>query len=159
MEGRIDRGTSGTVDFSGHLRPAVDLTGGVHQLPCCIKYNGPSEVSHYFRPKHTDVVLDGLSVEEAHFRGRKLQGATLPIPQGYSGFVLGKRKPDGKANTSEENSNCWEMKAKFQNITYWNHDTPPSQNDDLSRAFHLFAVAKSLHRPVSIEDLESAQID
>ena len=31
----------------------VDLTGHIHQLPCCIKYNGPCSVSHYFKPKHT----------------------------------------------------------------------------------------------------------
>ncbi|VFQ98371.1 unnamed protein product [Cuscuta campestris] len=88
MAGRIDGRASGTVDFSGHRRPAVDLTGVVHQLPCCIKYNGSSDVSHYFRPKPTEVVFDGLSIEEAHFRGRKLNGTTLPIPQGYSGCFL-----------------------------------------------------------------------
>jgi hypothetical protein len=29
----------------------VDLGGKVHQLPCSIKYDGPSSVSHYFKPK------------------------------------------------------------------------------------------------------------
>ena len=32
-----------------------------------------------------DVEVDGLSVNEAYFRGRKLQGTTMPLPQGYSG--------------------------------------------------------------------------
>jgi hypothetical protein len=31
----------------------VDLGGKVHQLPCSIKYDGPSSVSHYFKPKPT----------------------------------------------------------------------------------------------------------
>jgi hypothetical protein len=31
----------------------VDLGGKVHQLPCSIKYDGPSSVSHYFKPKST----------------------------------------------------------------------------------------------------------
>lgn len=31
----------------------VDLTGHIHQLPCCIKYNGPCSVSHYFKPNHS----------------------------------------------------------------------------------------------------------
>lgn len=31
------------------------------------------------------MIVDGLSVEEAHFRGRKLQGTTVAIPHGYSG--------------------------------------------------------------------------
>lgn len=34
-------------------KAVVDLTGHIHQLPCCIKYNGPSSVSHYFKPKHS----------------------------------------------------------------------------------------------------------
>lgn len=29
--------------------------------------------------------VDGLTVEEAYFRGRKLQGATISLPEGYSG--------------------------------------------------------------------------
>ncbi|CAH9141256.1 unnamed protein product [Cuscuta epithymum] len=166
MEETIDRRTSGTVDLSGNLCSAVDLTSRVHQLPCCIKYNGSSEVSNYFRPKPTEVVFDGLSVEEAHFRGRKLQGTTIPIPQGYSGYVLGKKKPDGKGSMSEKSSNCWEVKAKFQNLTYWNHDTLPSHNDALPRTFHMFDIAKavsshllSLHRPLSTEELDAVSID
>lgn len=31
----------------------VDLGGKVHQLPCAIKYDGPSSVSQYFKPKPT----------------------------------------------------------------------------------------------------------
>ncbi|CAH9140012.1 unnamed protein product [Cuscuta epithymum] len=61
MEETICRRASVTVDLSGNLCSAVDLTGRVHQLPCCIKYNGSSEVSNYFRPKPTEVVFDGLS--------------------------------------------------------------------------------------------------
>ncbi|CAH9140013.1 unnamed protein product [Cuscuta epithymum] len=124
MEETICRRASVTVDLSGNLCSAVDLTGRVHQLPCCIKYNGSSEVSNYFRPKPT-------------------------------GFVLGKKKPDGKGSMSEESSNCWEVKANFQNLTYWNHDTLPSQNDALPRTFHMFDIAKSLHRPLSTEELDS----
>lgn len=33
--------------------------------------------------------VDGLSVEEAFFRGRKLLGATVPIPDGYRGEFSG----------------------------------------------------------------------
>lgn len=91
----------------------VDLTDRVHLLPCSIKHDGPCPVSHYFKPKKTgliflkiklslfrfpclcrlllilcrdlDVVVDGSSVEEAFFRGRKLQGITVPLPEGYRG--------------------------------------------------------------------------
>lgn len=172
MEGK-DEGSSLSaspisVDLSRDSAAVVDLTGKVHQLPCCIKYDGPTSVSHYFKPKPagkvyecttdictdqntwmlqshectTDEVhwaeqwmlqsyectidavhwaermnayalgactllwlccfrlwssewiqsfncigmeVDGLKVEEAYFRGRKLHGTTIAVPEGYSG--------------------------------------------------------------------------
>ncbi|KAL5975728.1 hypothetical protein ACLOJK_020054 [Asimina triloba] len=130
----------------------VDLTGQVHQLPCCIKHNGPCSVSDYFKPKNTGIVVDGLDVEEASFRGRKLQGTTLPIPRGYCGYVLertksvdesNKRKRGKCSGISEVDSSCWEARAKFQNITYWNHDSLPCKDDAFVRVFHWFAVANA----------------
>jgi ribonuclease H2 subunit C len=34
------------------------------------------------------VEVDGVRVEEAFFRGRKLQGATVALPDGYRGEPL-----------------------------------------------------------------------
>ncbi|KAF9587449.1 hypothetical protein IFM89_002630 [Coptis chinensis] len=137
----------------------VDLTNKVHQLPCCIKHNGPCTVSHYFKPSKTGVDVEGLSVEEACFRGRKLQGAKITIPEGYSGFVLGKKKSQGKrkaSETSEENLSHWEMRARFQSINYWNHDSLPSHSDAFLRSLHWLPVANALHKPVSGDDLAHA---
>ncbi|KAI3894816.1 hypothetical protein MKW92_018623 [Papaver armeniacum] len=118
----------------------VDLTGHVHQLPCCIKHDGPSSVSQYFKPIKSGIEMEnGISVEETHFRGRKLQGANIPLPQGYS----------------EEGSDSWETCAKFQSIMYWNHDNIPSQDDVLLRSFHWFKIANALHAPVPVDDLAS----
>ncbi|GLT63054.1 hypothetical protein SLA2020_356470 [Shorea laevis] len=138
----------------------VDLGGKVHQLPCAIKYDGPSSVSQYFKPKPTGIEVEGLELQEAYFRGRKLQGTTIPIPQGYSGFVVGKKNiPKRKASDmSGGNSNCWEVNAKFPNVTYWNHDIVPSDDDAFLRSFHWLSVAKVLHKPVTAEDLFSASI-
>ncbi|XP_062145987.1 uncharacterized protein LOC133853981 [Alnus glutinosa] len=139
----------------------VDLGGKVHQLPCSIKHDGPSSVSHYFKPKPTGIEVEGLELQEAYFRGRKLQGATIPIPQGYSGFVLGKKnlgKRKCSDDMSEGNSNRWEANAKFHNVTYWNHDILPSHDDAFLRSFHWLSVAKVLHKPVTAEDLLSASI-
>ncbi|KAG5516097.1 hypothetical protein RHGRI_036965 [Rhododendron griersonianum] len=140
-------GAFGSIDLSRfNDSTAVDLKGQVHQLPCCIKYDGPSSVSHYFKPKSTGIEVDGLKMEEAYFRGRKLQGTTVHLPQGYSGFVIGK-KGLGKrkaSDQSEEISNSWEMKAKFQSITFWNHDSLPSQDDAFVRSFHWLTVTKAV---------------
>jgi ribonuclease H2 subunit C len=34
------------------------------------------------------VEVEGIRVEEAFFRGRKLQGATISLPDGYRGVFL-----------------------------------------------------------------------
>ncbi|PON74451.1 Ribonuclease H2, subunit C [Trema orientale] len=156
-----DDGTHGTsIKLKSENGVVADLSGQVHLLPCSIKFDGPSSVSDYFKPKSTGMEVEGLRLEEAHFRGRKLQGTTLSLPEGYSGFVLGK-KGLGKRKApsiSEGNSNCWEMNAKFKNITYWKHDSLPSQHDTFVRSFHWLAVAKAMHQPVGAEDLLSASI-
>ncbi|CAK9187154.1 unnamed protein product [Ilex paraguariensis] len=86
--GSCEMGTVGIIDFGPPTESVVDLTGKVHQLPCCIKYDGPCSVSDYFKPKPTGIEVDGLKIEEAYFRGRKLQGTTIPLPEGYSGNLL-----------------------------------------------------------------------
>ncbi|KMT17102.1 hypothetical protein BVRB_2g041560 [Beta vulgaris subsp. vulgaris] len=161
-------GSTGTIDLYPTQRQqdeAVDLTGCVHHLPCCIKYNGPSDVSNYFKPKSFGVEIDGgLKVEEAFFRGRNLQGVTVPLPEGYAGFILGKKNSSQSKNKktagrskvpdiSDISGNNWETLAKCGDIAFWNHDSLPSQDDASLRLFHCFAVAKALHEPVSTEEL------
>ncbi|XP_051125976.1 uncharacterized protein LOC127247926 isoform X3 [Andrographis paniculata] len=135
----------------------ADLTGKVHILPCCIKYNGHTSVSHYFKPKYSGMEADGMRIEEAFFRGRRLHGTTVALPQGYSGFILGKGSSQEEANAS--NFDCWKTNATFQNVTVWNHDAMPSKDDTVLRGFHWFSVANALHQPVTEEDLESTCIN
>ncbi|KHG22591.1 Serine carboxypeptidase-like 15 [Gossypium arboreum] len=109
--------------------------------------------------------IDGLAVEEVHFRGRKLQGLLFLFQMAGGGFVLaknnsGKRKA---CDVSEGNSNDWEMKAKFDKLTYWNHDTPPSKDDPFLRSFHWFTVAeapldKGERMYVGVGDSEEVQL-
>ncbi|WZZ49365.1 hypothetical protein YC2023_049472 [Brassica napus] len=158
----------GTIDFGGAASgeaSIADLSGQVHQVPCCIRFDGPAQVSNYFKPKSSEVEVDGVRTEEAYFRGRKLQGATISMPSGYSGFVLGQasnKNANGKrkACSDEEENPCWEVKAKFDKMTYWNHDTLPSKDDTILRSFHWFNIAEAkigfllqLHKPVTVEDL------
>ncbi|XVF25379.1 hypothetical protein REPUB_Repub13aG0207900 [Reevesia pubescens] len=153
-----ERGTTGSINLTQKDKEEkINLSGQVHHLSCCIKFNGPCSVSQYFKPKPKEgIEIDGLAVEEAHFRGRKLQGATISLPKGYSGKNnSGKRKA---CNVSEGSSDNWEMKAKFDKLTYWNHDSPPSKDDPFLRTFHWFTVAEALHKPVKAEDLTAASI-
>ncbi|XP_045805455.1 serine/threonine-protein kinase Nek3-like [Trifolium pratense] len=55
----MEKGGEATIDLK---RDGIeDLSGRVHLLPCCIKHDGPTEVSHYFKPKPTGVVGEGYS--------------------------------------------------------------------------------------------------
>ncbi|EES06339.1 hypothetical protein BDA96_04G060000 [Sorghum bicolor] len=138
-------GVTATVDLS----PVAADLGGAHLLPCGIRQNGGAPVSDYFKPRATGVEVEGVKVEEAFFRGRKLQGATLALPDGYRGYVLEKKRGQ---NSDVEVSN-FVSRAEFQNITYWNHDTMPSAEDSLPRCFHWLTVANAMHKPVTAEDL------
>ncbi|KAK7265195.1 hypothetical protein RJT34_32811 [Clitoria ternatea] len=140
-----------SIDLKRDGMEMEDLSGRVHQLPCSVKFDGPASVSHYFKPKPSGVGDEGLPLQQAHFRGRLLQGTTLNLPHGYSGFVLAKKSPDDNSN-----SNSWETKATFRDITYWNHDYVPSHNDEFLRAFHWLTLAKALHNPVTPEELASS---
>ncbi|XP_074567961.1 uncharacterized protein C12B10.15c isoform X1 [Curcuma longa] len=139
-------GFAGAINFlpSGES-PAVDLTGRVHLLPCSIKQDGPCPVSHYFKPRKTDAMVDDLCVEEAFLRGRKLEGITIPLPQGYRGYVLDKKRSGNEKclETPGGGFGRWVSRAEFTSLTYWNHDNIPSLDDLLPRCFHWFPVANA----------------
>ncbi|XP_065852082.1 uncharacterized protein [Euphorbia lathyris] len=162
-EAGLESGTIGIINFRNQESEQLPiLTDQLHRLPCCIKFDGPSAVSQYFKPKPTGMEARGLRVEESYFRGRKLLGATLPLPPGYSGFVLGKKNVQKRKATDlceQNSSNRWEVNAKFENITYWNNESLPSQDDTFFRSFHWLSVAEALHKPVTAEDLASASIN
>ena len=55
-------------------------------LPCAIKHNGPvSAAERYWNPSTEQ---DGTTT--AFFRGRKLRGKRIALPEGYEGAVLQK---------------------------------------------------------------------
>lgn len=64
----------------------------------------------------------------------------------FAGIVLEKRSHDKKdsLNMDKGNLNSWEINAKFNSITFWNHDNLPSPDDTHMRCFHWFAVAKAV---------------
>ncbi|KAM0893767.1 hypothetical protein ACQ4PT_024900 [Festuca glaucescens] len=134
------------------LSPAAIDLGRVHLLSCGIRNNSAVAVSDYFKPRDNGVEVDGIRVEESFFRGRKLQGATVALPDGYRGYVLEK---NGEKDTQgmDGDVSSFVSRAEFQNITYWNHDTMPSAEDPLPRCFHWLTIANTMHKPVTAEDM------
>eukprot|EP00271_Cylindrocystis_brebissonii_P013442 TRINITY_DN33274_c0_g1_i1.p1 TRINITY_DN33274_c0_g1~~TRINITY_DN33274_c0_g1_i1.p1 ORF type:complete len:215 (-),score=29.98 TRINITY_DN33274_c0_g1_i1:86-730(-) len=84
---------------AGLLYPSAECQGAkitsVHLLPCCIQHNDAAPVDEFFRPKDSDLSVEGNAVKEASFRGRKLVGAALALPEGFSGLVFAKMPSEG----------------------------------------------------------------
>ncbi|KAI7373792.1 hypothetical protein KC336_g20338 [Hortaea werneckii] len=62
-------------------------------LPCAIHHSGPIKVSkRYWSPTTTTSAHDDgtKNLQTAHFRGRKLQGRRIRLPEGYIGRILQK---------------------------------------------------------------------
>jgi hypothetical protein len=81
----------------------------VHLLPCNIHYDGPAPVESYFHPKHGQ---NGELV--ANFRGRKLVGEVVDLPEKTKGSVIEIASKDNVV-----------MHTSFRQIHVWEHDLKP----------------------------------
>lgn len=61
-----------------------------------------------------------------------------------AGLVIGRRSSAkaGASTSSQENLNLWETRAKFERMTYWNHDSLPSKDDPMLRSLHWLPLAE-----------------
>jgi ribonuclease H2 subunit C len=90
-------------------------------LPCTIKHSGPvSSDPRYWNPSTEP---DGTST--AFFRGRKLRGKKLALPEAYQGVVL--QKTDRKAIAKP--SMFMEQHATFSDVMVWDHEAVPDGDD------------------------------
>ncbi|CAI6012370.1 unnamed protein product [Closterium sp. NIES-65] len=154
-------------------------------------------------------MTDGTVPLEAAFRGRRLLGRRLNLPDGYKGLILekmekgrteaaaagvveppskrqatdvartrqetertsseergqgvGESEADGRAEAEEEGTEViagfphaaqWRTVGRFSSFAYWNHDRVPKAGDGPARACDWLRIAKELHAPISLEDLE-----
>lgn len=130
-----------------HL-PPVMLSINAHEkqkkvvpnvLPCAIKHNGPiNTAERYWNPTSE---ADGTSI--AYFRGRKLQGRKIALPEGYQGAVLQKTEKQvvgkpalpvpGEDDEMEEavavETKIMEQQNSFDEIVVWGHEAVPADDD------------------------------
>lgn len=118
----------------------------VNILPCLINHDGPFTCSKW----HWNPVdqPDGLSI--AFFRGKKLHGKRLRLPERYRKVVLSKTdkiisrekqtfaenlaQTENEQITEDEESDpivkVVEEQSEFDNITIWGHETLPDETTD-----------------------------
>ncbi|KAK9374275.1 ribonuclease H2, subunit C [Lipomyces chichibuensis] len=82
------------------------------------------------------------SLHEAYFRGRKLVGQKLVLPEGYKGFLLPiapspsgisqqtrsyfySEDDDEEEDEEQEQEHMWKSEAEFKELFVWNHDVVP----------------------------------
>lgn len=122
----------------------------IHVLPCHIAYDGPSNVSQFFKPR---IDLQDSSVSTSYLRGRKLCGKTMPLPKNYTGIscssclltkghvsypagastekLRSKNYEDLPEDDEEETEfRVWQTKEKFESLTVWEHHVPPEESRD-----------------------------
>jgi ribonuclease H2 subunit C len=108
-------------------------------LPCAIKHNGPvSAAERYWNPSTEQ---DGTTT--AFFRGRKLRGKKVVLPEGYEGVVLQKTDKkivakssmpipgaeDEAATPKEIETLAMDQHASFGEVTVWDHEAVPEGAD------------------------------
>ncbi|KAK3485799.1 ribonuclease H2, subunit C [Neurospora hispaniola] len=80
-------------------------------LPCRIHHSGSVEPTDSFWSPHHE--QDG-NLKIAYFRGRKLHGKTLPLPEGYKGVVASKVSPK-QQTTNQKPRLAHEMSFVMEN--------------------------------------------
>lgn len=124
-----------------------DKTLTPNLLPCSIKHNGPiNTATRYWSPSTS---ADGT--QTSFFRGRKLLGRTVAIPEGYEGTVLAKtdklvqEKPNAAAQAAMEGdgdeedtemiarqeveTKVMEQQGRFEEVVVWGHEAVPEDED------------------------------
>ncbi|CAD0085903.1 unnamed protein product [Aureobasidium mustum] len=113
----------------------------VNVLPCRIQHNGPVHAStRHWTP---EVTSDGNqnSTATAYFRGRKLNGRVLDLPEGYRDTILpnttNSTTPmalDTEEEQQEEptpETKVLEEIATFDRITVYGHEVQPDAQEDV----------------------------
>ncbi|KAF1985036.1 hypothetical protein K402DRAFT_422334 [Aulographum hederae CBS 113979] len=114
-------------------------------LPCRISHSGPVNTEkRYWNPE-----AGKDNSQTSYFRGRKLRGKTLKIPEGYQGSVLDVTESvllehPSTSNVDEEEQEegdeqedekpvdvkVAEEVSKFDEIVVWNHEFLPDMMED-----------------------------
>ncbi|KAH8696096.1 ribonuclease H2 non-catalytic subunit-domain-containing protein [Talaromyces proteolyticus] len=104
-------------------------------LPCKIHHDGSVDISQrYWKP----VESENDDSHTAYFRGRKLRGRTVQLPEGYQGVVAvpsdrvlpaTKKDVEGEDTVASEPVKVLETQSTFDEFIVWGHETLPAADD------------------------------
>ncbi|GLI77932.1 hypothetical protein PoHVEF18_006229 [Penicillium ochrochloron] len=108
-------------------------------LPCRIHHDGPIESTSRFWIPQSD---EKDNKQTAHFRGRRLRGRRVAIPEGYQGVIA--TPTDRVLPASQRQDNCTmedgepepeepvkvlEAQGTFDELMVWGHEILPAADD------------------------------
>ncbi|KAK4246614.1 ribonuclease H2 non-catalytic subunit-domain-containing protein [Corynascus novoguineensis] len=125
-----------------------------HLLPCRVHHNGPAEPAQSF----WNARVGESGARTAYFRGRKLQGTAVKLPDGYRGIVAVTSAPEQPSRRSEEPEvvdleqsepphGSLQVQAEFDEMVVWGHEQPVDAAADpyLRGAAEWLALAEKIH--------------
>ncbi|WQF80491.1 Putative ribonuclease H2, subunit C [Colletotrichum destructivum] len=132
---------------SGRTKKAV-----ANLLPCRIHHDGPvGDANYFWNPDQSE---EGKPV--AYFRGRKLHGTTVKLPEQYRGIVMEKsdkveiQQLEGEAEEAQGDLvelGTMDVKAEFDEMVIWGHESSAdAASDPYVRSIEEWlAAAESIH--------------
>ncbi|KAK4108447.1 hypothetical protein N656DRAFT_771822 [Canariomyces notabilis] len=152
--------------MSQNPQPMLRLTSDVppdetpkvtpHLLPCRIHHDGSVEpADSFWEPK---ACADGTCT--AYFRGRKLEGKTVKLPDGYRGVVAVSSPDEEQHRRAEEvddvevidvdnlmPQSSMQVQAEFSEVVVWSHETAidASAHPHMRAIQEWLALAKKIH--------------
>ncbi|KAJ5413989.1 Ribonuclease H2 subunit C [Penicillium cosmopolitanum] len=107
-------------------------------LPCRIHHDGPIDPAGRFWAPKTDEKDD---IETAHYRGRRLRGRRVAVPDGYQGVIATPterilpssqtvdKNEDVVEVQPEESVKILETQGTFEDMMVWGHEHLPAADD------------------------------
>ncbi|PLN79568.1 ribonuclease H2 subunit C [Aspergillus taichungensis] len=131
-------------------------------LPCRIHHNGAvNSIGRYWNPVADEKDQNN---QTAYFRGRKLRGRRVAVPEGYEGVVATPTERTirpaqnnaGDEAEPEEPVKVLEKKATFQDVMVWGHDLMPPADDPFVRGVEEWVrFAEAMHGSTGGNDKSS----
>ncbi|KAK7509062.1 ribonuclease H2, subunit C [Phyllosticta citriasiana] len=126
-------------------------------VPCRIDHNGPiNATERYWKPE-----TDKEGTHTAFFRGRKLKGRRIQLPDGYRGALLSttnrtlpqnNTQAGGEDDDNEQDEDAVEVRVveevgQFDRVVVWGHENEPDETEDpYSRGLtEWLAFAQAMH--------------
>ncbi|EIT73144.1 putative ribonuclease H2 subunit C [Aspergillus flavus] len=135
-------------------------------LPCRIHHDGPVGPLGRYWKSETDEKDKNL--QTAYFRGRKLRGRRVAIPEGYEGIVAlptERVMPSTQRNANstineeteqEEPVKILEKQATFNEYVVWGHELTPAADDSFVKGVEEWLkLAEAMHCQPSDEKKSS----